>query len=71
MGGAPRDTKGFGTNCFAYAFDPTGNRNEFSAGMGEFDDSEFFIAETSPEKFPEIMNGWAYNMPESFMTIGS
>lgn len=71
MGGEPRDTQGFGTNCFAYAFDPTGNRNEFSAGMNEFDDSEFFIAETAPEKFPEIMNGWAYNMPESFMTIGS
>ncbi len=71
MGGEPRDTKGFGTNCFAYAFDPTGNRNEFSAGMNEFDDSEFFIAETSPEKFPEIMNGWAHNMPETFMTIGS
>jgi catechol 2,3-dioxygenase len=29
------------------------------------------MAETSPEKFPEIMNGWAYNMPESFMTQGS
>ncbi|MGF4046401.1 VOC family protein [Paenarthrobacter nitroguajacolicus] len=71
MGGVDRDTQGFGTNCFAYAFDPTGNRNEFSAGMNEFEDSEFFIAETSPEKFPEIMNGWAYNMPETFMTQGS
>lgn len=71
MGGEPRDTKGFGTNNFAYAFDPTGNRNEFSAGMAEFDDHESFVAETSPDKFPEIMNGWAYNMPESFMTIGS
>ncbi|WP_109529360.1 VOC family protein [Nocardia aurea] len=71
MGGIPRDTYGFGTNCFAYAFDPTGNRNEFSAGMNEFEDHEYYMAETSPEKFPEIMNGWAYNMPETFMTIGS
>ena len=72
MGGIPRDTQGFGTNNFAYAFDPTGNRNEFSCGMNEFeDDDPGYIGETSPEKFPEIMNGWAYNMPESFMTIGS
>lgn len=71
MGGIPQDTLGFGTNNFAYAFDPTGNRNEFSAGMNEFEDDETFIAETGPEKFAEIMNGWAYNMPETFMTIGS
>ena len=71
MGGIPRDTQGFGTNCFAYAFDPTGNRNEFSAGMGDFADDEVYFHETSPDKFPDIMNGWAYNMPESFMTIGS
>lgn len=71
MGGKPRDTQGFGTNCFAYAFDPTGNRNEFTSDMNEFEDDESYMAKTSPEKFPEIMNGWAYNMPESFMTQGS
>jgi catechol 2,3-dioxygenase len=66
-----RDTKGFGTNCFAYAFDPTGNRNEFSAGMAEFDDSEFFIREFTPDELGTIMNGWADNMPQTFMTQGS
>jgi catechol 2,3-dioxygenase len=71
MAGGAGNTTTFGTNCFAYAFDPTGNRNEFSSDMGEFEDHESYTAETSPEKFPEIMNGWAYNMPESFMTIGS
>lgn len=71
MGGIPRDTAGFGTNNFAYAFDPTGNRNEFSAGMGDFKDDEVYFHETTPDQFPEIMNGWAYNMPETFMTIGS
>lgn len=71
MGGIPQDTQGFGTNNFAYAFDPTGNRNEFSAGMNEFDDDQSYIRETSVEEFPKIMNGWAYNMPETFMTIGS
>jgi catechol 2,3-dioxygenase len=71
MGGIPRDTKGLGTNTFAYAFDPTGNRNEFSGGMNEVPDDATYIHETSPDEFPEIMNGWAYNMPETFMTIGS
>ncbi|WP_410589265.1 VOC family protein [Amycolatopsis sp. lyj-23] len=69
--GSPRDTQGFGTNNFAYAFDPTGNRNEFSSGMNEFDDTEFLVAEVRPDQLTEVMNGWASNMPESFMTIGS
>jgi len=71
MGGIPRDTQGFGTNCFAYAFDPTGNRNEFSSGMNEFEDDQSYTNEIDPTKLGEIMNGWANNMPESFMTIGS
>jgi catechol 2,3-dioxygenase len=69
--GAPRNTTGFGTNNFAYAFDPTGNRNEFSSGMNEFDDDEYLVSDVTPDQFPEVMNGWAYNMPETFMTQGS
>ncbi|GAA3543016.1 VOC family protein [Amycolatopsis ultiminotia] len=71
MASRPRDTTGFGTNLFAYAFDPTGNRNEFSSGMGEFDDSESFIREFGPDELGVIMNGWADNMPQTFMTQGS
>ena len=71
MGGEPGNSTGFGTNNFAYAFDPTGNRNEFSAGMGEFEDDESFVNEIDPSQLGTIMNGWANNMPESFMTIGS
>lgn len=71
MANGPGDVTGFGTNNFAYAFDPTGNRNEFSSGMGEFDDSDYRITEVTPEGLGDVMNGWADNMPETFMTQGS
>lgn len=68
---AGRDTTGFGTNLFAYAFDPTGNRNEFSSGMNYFPDDASAVLKIRPDQMGEMMNGWANNMPESFMTQGS
>ena len=67
----PGNTSGFGTNNFAYVFDPSGNRNEFSSGMNEFEDHESLVVEIDPAQMGEVMNGYGNNMPESFMTIGS
>ncbi len=67
----PKVTNGFGTNWFAYVFDPAENRNEFSSGMDEFEDDQSLIVEIKPEDMSEVMNGYGTNMPESFMTIGS
>ena len=68
---AGRDTSGFGTNCFAYAFDPTGNRNEFSSGMNDFPDDASRVIEVRPDEVGGLMNGWSSNMPDTFMTQGS
>ncbi len=62
---------GFGTNLFAYAFDPSGNRNEFSSDMKEYADDEPPVVLGPPEDMSKAMNVWDRNMPESFMTIGS
>ena len=69
--GRERCTSGFGTNWFAYVFDPTGNRNEFSGGMDEMEDNESLVTELTPDRVGHHMNGWAHNMPDSFMTIGT
>lgn len=66
-----RSTTSFGTNNFAYAFDPAGNRNEFSSGMNEYPDDASLTVEIDPSQMAEVMNGYGINMPESFMTIGS
>lgn len=71
LANGPGNVTGFGTNCFAYAFDPTGNRNEFSSDMGVFDDTEHFVNEIDPDRLGDVMNGWADNMPKTFMTQGS
>lgn len=63
---------GFGSNLFAYAFDPSGNRNEFSGDMSiVHDNPDTVIVDVSGEQVADVMNAWANNMPESFMTIGS
>jgi catechol 2,3-dioxygenase len=62
---------GFGTNLFAYAFDPSGNRNEWSSDMAEFADDAEPVLLAPPENLSKAMNLWADNMPESFMTVGS
>ena len=69
--GRERCTTGFGTNWFAYVFDPTGNRNEFSGGMDEMEDGESLVTELTPDKVGDHMNGWADNMPGTFMTVGT
>ena len=69
--GLPKSTTSFGTNNFAYAFDPSGNRNEFSSGMNEYPDDASLNIEIDPSEMADRMNGWALNMPESFMTVGS
>ena len=38
--GSPKSTTGFRTKSFAYVFDPSGNRNEFSSGMNEYPGDE-------------------------------
>jgi catechol 2,3-dioxygenase len=69
-GGGYFGASGFGSNTFAYAFDPFGNRIEFSGDMKTLpDDAEPVVQ--SGDHLDEIMNVWARNMPESFMTIGS
>lgn len=69
-GGGYFGASGFGSNTFAYAFDPFGNRIEFSGDMKTLaDDAEPVVQ--SGDHIDEIMNVWARNMPESFMTIGS
>ena len=62
---------GFGSNLFAYAFDPAGNRNEFSADMKSFANDAQTVVIDVTGRVDEVMNAWAKNMPESFMTIGS
>ncbi|WP_112310829.1 VOC family protein [Pseudogemmobacter bohemicus] len=63
---------GFGTNNYAYAFDPFGNRNEFSSGMEQFaPDTPPLYTDIRPEQMPDVMNGWGYEMAETFMTTGS
>jgi catechol 2,3-dioxygenase len=70
-GAGNRNVTGFGTNLFAYAFDPSGNRNEFSGDMKEYhEDAEPGVLDGTGS-IPDIMNLWAPNMPESFMTVGS
>ena len=63
---------GFGTNNYAYVFDPFGNRNEFSSGMEQFaDDTPPLDVDIAPEQMTDVMNGWGYEMAETFMTVGS
>lgn len=63
---------GFGTNNYAYAFDPFGNRNEFSSGMEQFpDDVAPLDVNIAPSQLADVMNGWGYEMAETFMTVGS
>ena len=62
---------GITANTFAYAFDPTGNRNEFSGDMAEHEDDVSAVLDLSPEEVAGIMNGWADWMPATFMTQGS
>jgi len=63
---------GFGTNNYAYVFDPFGNRNEFSSGMEKFaDDATPLDVNIGPERLADVMNGWGYEMAETFMTVGS
>ena len=69
--GSPKSTTGFGTNSFAYAFDPSGNRNEFSSGMNEYPDDASLVEEIRPEQIPEIMNGYGLYMPESFVAVAT
>lgn len=70
-GGLGKST-GFATNNYAYAFDPFGNRNEFSSGMEQFpDDAAPLLIDIKPEQMADVMNGWGYDMAESFMTTGS
>ena len=69
--GSPRSTTGFGTNSFAYAFDPSGNRKDFSSGMNEYPDDASLIEEIRPEQIPEVMNGYGLNMPERFVTVAT
>lgn len=65
-------SKGFGTNNYAYAFDPFGNRNEFSSGMDQFAaDAPPLTTDIRPDQMKEVMNGWGYEMAETFMTTGS
>jgi catechol 2,3-dioxygenase len=70
-GGGPGQISGYGTNLFAYAFDPTGNRNEFSGDMKEYPDDEPMVTIQAPPDLGKVMNLWADNMPESFMTVGT
>jgi len=63
---------GFGTNNYAYVFDPFGNRNEFSSGMEQFaDDATPLNVNIAPSQLADVMNGWGYEMAETFMTVGS
>lgn len=63
---------GFGTNNYAYIFDPFGNRNEFSSGMEQFpDDAPPLNVNIEPTQMADVMNGWGYEMAETFMTVGS
>lgn len=62
---------GLGTNLFAYAFDPTGNRNEFSGDMKEYEPETPPLELESSGEVDELMNAWANNMPITFMTVGS
>lgn len=63
---------GFGTNNYAYVFDPFGNRNEFSSGMEQFaDDATPLSTNIDPSRMNDVMNGWGYEMAETFMTVGS
>lgn len=67
-----RQPRGITTNNFAYAFDPTGNRNEFSSDMPLIGADEPGVEiDITPEEVPGVMNGWADNMPDTFMTQGS
>lgn len=66
-----RQPHGTTTNNFAYAFDPTGNRNEFTSGMPLIDTDQPAVRDAAPEEVARIMNGWADNMPATFMTQGS
>ncbi len=61
----------FGSNLFAYAFDPSGNRNEFSSDMKVMSDDAPVVIIDVDGRVAEVMNAWAPNMPESFMTVGS
>ncbi|MCB4823053.1 VOC family protein [Roseicella aerolata] len=62
---------GFGTNNYAYILDPGGNRNEFSSGMGQFnDDAEPRLVSIEPHQMADVMNGWGHEHPESMM-LGS
>lgn len=70
-GGLGKST-GFATNNYAYAIDPFGNRNEFSSGMEEFpDDAEPLLIQIEPHQLADVMNGWGYEMAESYMTKGT
>jgi catechol 2,3-dioxygenase len=70
-GGAIFSGTGSRSNLFAYAFDPAGNRNEFSGDMKRFaDDAETVVIDVTGS-VDEVINVWAKNVPESFMTIGS
>ncbi|HEY7630093.1 MAG TPA: VOC family protein [Thermoleophilaceae bacterium] len=69
-GGGYLGDSGFGSNLFAYAFDPSGNRNEFSGDMKTLADDAVPVVQSS-EQIDKVMNVWAKNMPESFITIGS
>jgi catechol 2,3-dioxygenase len=66
-----RNVGGVATNNFAYAFDPTGNRNEFSGDMKLWQDDFTKVVEAEPEQVPLIMNAWGDNMPATFMSQGS
>lgn len=61
--GTPKSTTGFRTNSFAYAFDPSGDRNEFSSGMNEYPDDASLIEQIRPEQIPEVMNGYGLSIP--------
>jgi catechol 2,3-dioxygenase len=70
-GAGPRNVTGFGTNLFAYAFDPSGNRNEFSGDMKIYADDATPGVLDGTGSIPDMMNLWASNMPETFVTVGS
>jgi catechol 2,3-dioxygenase len=67
-GGYLGDT-GFGSNLFAYAFDPSGNRNEFSGDMKALADDAAPVVQRA--HLHKVMNVWAPNMPDSFVDQGS
>ncbi len=61
----------FGRNSFAYAFDQSGNPNEFSSGMKEYPGNASLIEKIRPVQITEVMNGYGLSMQESFVAFAT